>query len=260
MVNFVRTYWKTVLFFALVGLVGGFFTGLNLLDSYPAEIQQQLIDELNAGGPNQIPVNILMGVISAVQSAGYGLVLGLIGIFLGKKVGLWKDERFLTKKPLMIAIVGSLIGGLVMILPDIFFFGQHSQVIMDSYVSKPTIPYLLASVTYGAVIEEVMLRLFTMSLIAFLLHKLFWRKSGDTPLAALIIANILSALLFAAGHLPATFALLGSSPLILLRCFLLNGGLGLLFGWLYRKYGLRYAMIAHGGCHVVSKLIWIVFL
>ena len=108
----------------------------------------------------------------------------------------------------MIAIVGSLIGGLVMILPDIFFFGQHSQVIMDSYVSKPTIPYLLASVTYGAVIEEVMLRLFTMSLIAFLLHKLFWRKSGDTPLAALIIANILSALLFAAGHLPATFALL----------------------------------------------------
>ena len=38
-----------------------------------------------------------------------------------------------------------------------------------------------------------------------------------------------------------------------------NGGIGLLFGLLYRKYGLRYAMIAHGGCHVVSKLIWILF-
>ena len=35
---------------------------------------------------------------------------------------------------------------------------------------------------------------------------------------------------------------------------------GLAFGWLYRKYGLRYAMIAHGGCHVVSKLIWILFI
>ena len=40
----------------------------------------------------------------------------------------------------------------------------------------------------------------------------------------------------------------------------LAGSFGLLFGWLYRKYGLRYAMIAHGGCHVVSKLIWILFL
>ena len=49
------------------------------------------------------------------------------------------------------------------------------------------------------------------------------------------------------------------TPMIIFRCFLLNGGFGLLFGWLYRKYGLRYAMIAHGGCHVVSKLIWILF-
>ena len=32
------------------------------------------------------------------------------------------------------------------------------------------------------------------------------------------------------------------------------------FGWLYRKYGLRYAMIAHGGCHILSKLIWILFI
>ena len=42
--------------------------------------------------------------------------------------------------------------------------------------------------------------------------------------------------------------------------FLLNGGIGLLLGWLYRKYGLRYAMIAHAGCHLVSKLIWILFI
>ena len=40
---------------------------------------------------------------------------------------------------------------------------------------------------------------------------------------------------------------------------LLSGVFGLAFGWLYRKFGLRYAMIAHGGCHVVSKLIWILF-
>ena len=76
----------------------------------------------------------------------------------------------------------------------------------------------------------------------------------------LIAANILTAILFAAGHLPATIMMIGSSSLIIFRCFLLNGVFGLLCGWLYRKYGLRSAMIAHGGCHVISKLIWILFI
>lgn len=252
MKNFIRSYWKTLLFFSLVGLFGGFFTGIYLMDSYPAEVQQQLLDQ----GLN----NTLLGAVTALQSAGYGLVLGALGIILGKKVGLWKDERFLAKKPLGIAVISSVIGGLALILPDILFFGRYSEAILDSYASKPTVSYLLATVTYGAVIEEVMLRLFAMSLAAFILHKLFWRKNADTPAAALISANILSALLFAAGHLPATLMLLGSSPLILFRCFLLNGGFGLWFGRLYRKYGLRYAMIAHGGCHLVSKLIWVLFI
>lgn len=248
------------MFFGVVSLVGGFFTGLYLLQSYPAEIKQQLLDELNALGLNQIPVSILLGVITAVQSAGYAVVLGAGGIWLGKKMGLWKDERSISGKPLAAAGVVAVVGGLAMILPDMLFFGRYSQVIMDSYGVKPTIPYMLASVTYGAVTEEVMLRLFVLSLTAFVLHKLFGKKHDKPTTAVLIAANVVAAALFAAGHLPATFLMIGSSPVIIFRCFLLNGGIGALFGFLYRKYGLRYAMIAHGGCHVVSKLIWILFI
>ena len=131
---------------------------------------------------------------------------------------------------------------------------------MESYAVKPTISYLLATVTYGAIIEEVMLRLFWMSLIAFVLHKLFGKKHDKPTVAILVVANVIAALGFAAGHLPATAQLLGLTPMIIVRCFLLNGGLGLLFGWLYRKYGLRYSMLAHGGCHIVSKFIWILFI
>ena len=249
---FIRNYWKTLLFFAAVGLVGGFFTGLYMLDSYPAEMRQQILD--------QGITEIVMAIVSAAQSAGYGLVLGALGIILGKQTGLWKDERTVAKKPLMITLVISVTGGLALILPDILFFGRYVPMIMDSYGVKPTIPYILAAVLYGGVIEEVMLRLFMMSLIAFILHKLFWRRQETTPVAALVLANILSAILFAAGHLPATVMIMGITPMILLRCFLLNGGFGLLFGWLYRKYGLRYSMLAHGGCHIISKLIWILFL
>ena len=258
MKEFIKTYWKTLLFFAVVGLVGGFFVGLYLLDSYPQEIKDQLIAELN--GFDQIPIDILVGIVTAVQSAGYGLILGGVGIFLAKKIGLWKDEKTITKPPLTTSIILSVVGGLLMILPDLLFFNGYSEAIKNSYATKPSLPYILATVTYGAVIEEVMLRLFMMSLVAFVLQKLFEKQNDKPSGKLLIIANVVSALLFAVGHLPATIMMIGTSPLIIARCFLINGGLGFVFGYLYQKYGLRYAMIAHGGCHILSKLIWVLFI
>ena len=258
--DFIKAYWKTLLFFGIVGLVGGFFVGLYVLDSYPAEIKEQLIAELAKAGLADAPVNIVVAVITAFQSLGYGVILGAIGIFLGTRVELWRDERSIIKKPLIISLVISIIGGLALILPDMLFFAKHSTAIAESYATKPSMDYLVATVTYGGVIEEVMLRLFTMSLVAFILHKLFGKGTDKPTTAILVAANVVAAILFAAAHLPATFAMIGSSPMIIARCFLLNGGFGLLFGYLYRKYGLRYAMIAHGGCHIVSKLIWILFI
>ena len=249
MADFVKKYWKTLLFFALAGLVGGFFVGLYQLDSYPEEIRQ----EIAAQGIDPA----LLGIITAVQAAGYGIVLGTVGILLGKKTGLWKDERKLEKKPLILTALVAILSGMLLILSDLLFFGNYSDAIRESYAVKPTVTYILAAVVYGGVIEEVMLRLFFMSLLAFLLQKLFRKGSGTTGL--LIAANLIAALLFAAAHLPATAMLMDLTPMILFRCFLLNGGLGLAFGWLYRKFGLRYAMLAHAGCHAVSKLIWILF-
>lgn len=249
---FIKAYWKTLLFFAVVGLIGGYFSGLYALESYPPQMQQELL----AQGMNAA----MLGLVSAIQSAGYGLVLGALGIWLGKKIGLWKDERHITKKPLLAALIISLIGGLALIFPDLLFFGKYEPALLDMFAAKPTIPYLLATVTYGAVIEEIMLRLFMMSMVAFVLHLLFERKHKEVSTAILMAANVVSALLFAAGHLPTTEIMFGLSPILVFRCFLLNGVFGLAFGWLYRRFGLRYAMIAHGGCHVVSKLIWILFI
>ena len=249
MADFLKKYWKTLLFFALAGIIGGFFAGLYQLDSYPDEIRQ----EIAAQGID----SALLGIITAVQAAGYGIVLGTVGILLGKKTGLWKDERKLEKKPLILTALVAILGGMLLILSDLLFFGNYSDAIRESYAVKPTVTYIFAAVVYGGVIEEVMLRLFFMSLLAFLLQKLFRKGSGTT--GPLIAANLIAALLFAAGHLPATAILMGLTPMIIFRCFLLNGGLGLAFGWLYRKFGLRYAMLAHAGCHAVSKLIWILF-
>ncbi len=131
MEKFIKAYWKTLLFFTAVGLLGGFFTGIYLLDSYPAKIQAQLVDEINTSGLGFIPVNIFMGLVAAFQSAGYGLVLGALGIFLGKKTGLFRDERAIEKKPLVLSILVSLVGGAVLILSDLLFFGRYSQLIKE---------------------------------------------------------------------------------------------------------------------------------
>ena len=134
--TFIKAYWKTLLFFGIVGLVGGFFVGLYVLDSYPAEIQNQLTDVLAKAGLGGIPADIVLAVVTALQSLGYGVILGAIGIFLGKKVGLWRDERSIEKKPLISTLVIALIGGLALILPDILFFAKHSTAIAESYAAN----------------------------------------------------------------------------------------------------------------------------
>lgn len=65
-----------------------FFSGIFVLNSYPPEMQQQLLDELaDSGLGGYFPPNIIMGVITAMQAAGYGIALGAVGIWLGKKIG-----------------------------------------------------------------------------------------------------------------------------------------------------------------------------
>ena len=109
-------------------------------------------------------------------------------------------------------------------------------------------------------VEEVMMRLFFMSLLVLIISKLFCKNEKNIPMKVFAAANIISALLFAAGHLPGTMAMTTLTPLLLLRCFLFNGGLGLCFGYLYRKYGIGYAMIAHGFAHLISDLLMIIFI
>ena len=240
---------KLIIFLAIFGLVGGFFTALYTIES----LDQAMIDEALAQIGN---IDILIAVIT-MQSLIYAVLLGLIGKIIAEKIGLWRKISF-ESKPLIYTAIASVIGGMIFILADVFAFGKLIPAVMDSYASKPSVSYILASIIYGGVVEEVMLRLFFMSLIAFVISRLSKDKTvNDTHI---IIANIAAALLFAAGHIPATVQMIGISPIIVFRCFLLNGGFGLIFGRMYRKYGIQYAMLTHAGVHIISKLIWILFI
>ncbi|MCD4714411.1 MAG: CPBP family intramembrane metalloprotease [Clostridiales bacterium] len=139
----------------------------------------------------------------------------------------------------------------------------------DKFIFEPYLPegtltftfsldYFIASILYGGIIEEVLLRLFMMSLIVFLIAKIT-RTSSESltgKKGIYVTAIVLAAVLFALGHLPATIQLLGVSVPIIIRMFLLNGLAGIGFGYLYWKKGLNHAMLAHMMTHVFVQLVF----
>ena len=228
-----------------VALVAGYFVTGYQLELLDPSLYEEALAQL--GG-----TWVLM-LISMAQTAGYALFCGVVGYILAQKVGLMQPVCF-AKKQLLMTLGLSLVFGAVFSL-DYWTFGAVMPELRAG-LDKITLNNWLGSVLYGGIVEELMLRLFFMSLIAWVLQKLLKKQTTGI----LVAANVVAALLFAAGHLPATWALFGSlSPMLLFRCFLLNGGFGLFFGWLYRKHGIQYAMLAHATLHIVSKLIWTIF-
>lgn len=249
--------WMGPLLFALSLLpfaaVGGWCTGSYSLASFPEELRQSALAQAGGAMP--------LYFAAVVQSVLLAFACGLVGCVLARAVGLMGPLR--PEKAKLLPTLGITLACGAAFSLDYWTFGQWLPQVGASYESglltrRPD--SWLSAVFYGGVVEEVLLRLFCMSLAVFLLWKLFFRgrDRGEIPQGVFIAANILCALLFAAGHLPATASMYGSlTPPVVARCFLLNGGLGLAFGRLYRKYGIQYAMVGHAGTHILAKLIWL---
>jgi len=250
--KYIKENWKFLLFVLIVGFIGVITAVFYTLDLAPKEALDEAIKQV---GSKEVVI-----LISIIQSTIYVMLSAIFGVILSNKIGLWKKITF-DKKKLLVTLIIAIIGGLCLILPDLLIFGNFNEIIKHSFDTKPTLDYLVMSLTYGGVVEEVMMRLFLMSLLSFIIYKIFYKKEKKVPIKVFVIANIISAVLFALGHLPVTASTFGEiTPLLLFRCLLLNGGFGLVFGYLYRKYGIQYSMIAHFGSHLISKLIWILFL
>ena len=85
------------------------------------------------------------------------------GFLLADKVGLMKPVRF-EKKVLRVTLVLSLVGGVLFSL-DCWTFGKWIPEVGATYTGSYSLNTWLASVLYGGIIEELMLRLFMMSLL-----------------------------------------------------------------------------------------------
>ena len=249
MKKFFKENWKFLLLVLISGLIGGYCVGLYSYDSLSKELLKQLQDQ-NA-------TKEMVALASAVQyGIPFGLVLASIGIVLSKKINLWKEFK-IDKKAILVTTVVTIIGSLILFPGDKLIFGSMNSWVLEQYTTKPTIYKMIGGLLVGGIIEEVMMRLFFMSLVVFVISKILKKK--EIPITVFIIANILASLLFAAGHLPSTATMTTLTPVIIIRCFLFNGGLGIAFGYLYRKYNIRYAIISHGLTHLIADILMLIF-
>ncbi|WP_179865726.1 CPBP family intramembrane glutamic endopeptidase [Bacillus pseudomycoides] len=250
-----KNLYKKALKFSLcmlpIGIIAGMLTGSMMLN---LEMGDQIVAQM----PKETYI-LISGIQTGVLYTG---IMGFFGYILADKVNLLKKLTF-TKRSVLIAIFISMIVFLFAVL-DYFTFAKVIPQVAAVYMKDNySLLHLAASVIYGGVIEEIMMRLFFMSLAAFILWKVFARskEKENIPVWVFIVANIVSSLLFAAGHIPATIMTFGGlNALILIRCFLLNGVPGILFGWLYQKLGLQYAIIAHALAHIITQSIFVYFL
>jgi membrane protease YdiL (CAAX protease family) len=145
-------------------------------------------------------------------------------------------------------IAGALVGLIIYLIDKTVFHSTFSGVYPPMWTGA------LASI-YGGINEEVLLRLFLFTLLFFLFSKLF-KFASRHRLYFLWITNILVALVFGLGHLPAAFKLMQPTSSEITRILLLNGIPGIVFGWLYWSRGIWAAMAAH----FVADLVIHVFL
>lgn len=210
-------------------------------------IKQQVISQLGS-------IEALIPV-----AAAQGLVMTFISTFAGlklaRKVNLKLNFKF-DKRALVSGILIGFVTALIITVSDRFIFDRYLPSTITEYEFSAT--YLISGILYGGIIEEILLRLFAMSLLVLILWKVF-AKTKDylkIPNWIYITAIILSTTLFAVGHLPLTIQTLGISEPILIRCFVLNGIGGIGFGYLYWKNGLAYSMYAHAATHIFIQVIF----
>ncbi|MHC4560873.1 MAG: CPBP family intramembrane glutamic endopeptidase [Planctomycetota bacterium] len=211
--------------------------------------------------PIPFPIALLVLIIQAVLFSSIAI---FIGLFLGKKVGLgapiiegWlKVEPTITglKSILKIsAFLGVLVGVSIFIL-DRFVFAIFVDPITPFQATPPLIQRILASF-YGGICEEVVMRLFAMTLIVWVSYKIKRTKDNTPTNLGLWLAIILVSLVFGLGHIPMTAAFMKITPIVVIRALVLNSIAGTVFGWLYWKKGLESAMVSHFSTDIILHVI-----
>ena len=220
-----------------------------------------VIPQLLASKADSLPFSMeVIQLITVAQSSVMLIVMIWLGMVFSKKVGLTApvisalvhSENVIDKLTPQIkpAIIGGVIAGLLLLvlmntltvyLPEEF----------NRAIANTDFPWY-ARIFYGGITEELLIRWGLMSFFVWGLYRLTQKKDSEIRDYNYIVAIILAALIFGAGHMGAVFAMTSEVTVALIAYIvLLNSFFGFIGGYLFWKYGLECAIGAHMMTHVI---------
>lgn len=202
--------------------------------------------------PMSLPLLVVIGVVQNLLL--FAVAIGL-GILLARKMGLLGVpllESWLYGEESPVRLRDSLkFGALVGIAVGIVLL----IILLPVAPHLPGLPFVSAARValwkrvlicfYGGIDEEVLTRLFLLTLLAWLGVRIFQRNKAQLAPATFWAANIIVAILFGLGHLPSASMVMHITPTVVVLALVLNGIAAIPFGYLYWQRGLEAAMIAH---------------
>ncbi len=215
---------------------------------FPSTLPEQ---ELPASKP--ILALVTAGIIFVVYGG-----LGYLGLRLSQKVGfadLWDADVSNHERFVVPALAGACMG--------VFFIAVDvlaRRLLPLDVLAHPPFPTSLVASAAAGIGEEAIFRLFFVSFWVWLIGFVVLRGRGQR--VVFWVVSVLSALVFAFGHLPAVMFILGVGtiqevPSILLaEIVLLNGTLSLFAADYLRRYGFLAAVGIHFWTDVVWHVIW----
>jgi len=220
----------------------------------------RLAKESQKNKKKKLPLWLLL-LLSIVQNAVlFAVVIG-IGLVVARQFGLGAPllDAIITGKVLSptmlshlyLAVILGIIGGSFLLILDLLFLPYLPKKLLDTALKTTQLENFTASF-YGGINEELLTRLFGVSVIIWLLAKVWHSPTGLPITSDYWIAIVVMALIFAVGHLPALKNLVGNiSSALLLRTIILNTSIGIICGWLFWHYGIETAIIAHFAADII---------
>jgi hypothetical protein len=205
---------------------------------------------------------LLLKLLSTIQTSILLSVAVFVGVALAARVGLSSPaaEAAAGRGNIMSALkpqiapglAGGLAGGVAILSTWLLWrpFLSATFVTRAERLNK-SLPFL-TRLLYGGIIEELLLRWGLMTLLVWLGWRLLQKGQGAPRAIFVVLAIIISSVVFGMGHLPLASALgVDFTVAIVSYVVVANSVFGLIAGYLYWKKGLEAAMIAHMLTHVV---------
>ncbi|MFE3572975.1 CPBP family intramembrane glutamic endopeptidase [Lysinibacillus sp. NPDC059133] len=214
----------------------------------------------------QLPDNAPMQIIIPAQIAQtlvLGALVSFFGLLLARHIGFGapilegitggEKRKGYLKSILGSSVLWGILGGVLVVLLCIPFWNMSVE-LMKAEMAVPVWKSALA-IFYGGTAEEILFRLFLMTLLVWIASKIKKAKDGGPTKIGVWLAIIITGVIFGLGHLGITGAMTAITSDVIFRAVLLNGSLSVIYGWLYWKKGLESAMIAHFSTDFVLHIL-----